>query len=151
MNSKLTRRSFVRSTLLSSAGLALAVHSKSQAVAADAAPGASATLPKGKIGKLEVSRMLLGGNLLTHFTHSRDLQVRLYPGRPLQHRREDHGDAGRGRGQRHQYRLDAQPAAPDFGPAALPQGARRQDPVDHLPHGGRRAGHGQVPRSKSRS
>ena len=28
----------------------------------------------GKIGKLEVSRMLLGGNLLTHYTHSRDLQ-----------------------------------------------------------------------------
>jgi len=32
------------------------------------------TLPTGKIGKLKVSRMLLGGNLLTHFTHSRDLQ-----------------------------------------------------------------------------
>ena len=32
------------------------------------------TLPTGQIGKLKVSRMLLGGNLLTHFTHSRDLQ-----------------------------------------------------------------------------
>ena len=31
-------------------------------------------LPVGKIGGLSVSRMLLGGNLLTHFTHSRDLQ-----------------------------------------------------------------------------
>lgn len=31
-------------------------------------------LPQGKIGKLSVSRMLLGGNLLTHYTHSRDLK-----------------------------------------------------------------------------
>ncbi|MCX6998356.1 MAG: hypothetical protein NTV49_15040 [Kiritimatiellaeota bacterium] len=31
-------------------------------------------LPCGKIGDLQVSRMLLGGNLLTHFTHSRDLR-----------------------------------------------------------------------------
>ena len=28
----------------------------------------------GKIGKCEVSRLILGGNLLTHYTHSRDLQ-----------------------------------------------------------------------------
>jgi len=31
-------------------------------------------LGQGKIGKLSVSRILLGGNLLTHFTHSRDLK-----------------------------------------------------------------------------
>lgn len=31
-------------------------------------------MPKGRIGKLEVSRLILGGNLLTHYTHSRDLQ-----------------------------------------------------------------------------
>ena len=37
-----------------------------------AAPGNA--LPMGQIGKLKVSRMLLGGNLLTHYTHSRDLQ-----------------------------------------------------------------------------
>ncbi len=34
----------------------------------------SDTLPKGKIGDLPISRMLLGGNLLTHYTHSRDLK-----------------------------------------------------------------------------
>ena len=28
----------------------------------------------GKIGDMQVSRILLGGNLLTHFTHSRDLK-----------------------------------------------------------------------------
>jgi hypothetical protein len=37
-------------------------------------PNSKATLPKGKIGNLEISRILLGGNLLTHYTHSRDLR-----------------------------------------------------------------------------
>jgi len=37
-------------------------------------PGSKATLPQGKIGDLLVSRILLGGNLLTHYTHSRDLR-----------------------------------------------------------------------------
>jgi len=33
---------------------------------------ATATLPKGRIGDLEVSRLILGGNLLTHYHHCRD-------------------------------------------------------------------------------
>lgn len=43
-------------------------------------PSAAATdekkqsLPQGKIGGLKFSRMILGGNLLTHYTHSRDLK-----------------------------------------------------------------------------
>ena len=37
-------------------------------------PAPQAGLPRGKIGKLEISRLILGGNLLTHFTHSRDLR-----------------------------------------------------------------------------
>ena len=31
-------------------------------------------MPRGKIKDLEISRMLLGGNLLSHYTHSRDLK-----------------------------------------------------------------------------
>jgi hypothetical protein len=75
----MTRRSFVRNTALSTATLTLARPS-SHAVAADAAPapvppaGALAALPKAKLGKLEVSRLILGGNLFPHFTHSRDLK-----------------------------------------------------------------------------
>lgn len=78
MNSRINRRSFVKGTLLSSAGLALAWEARGQdqtkpgSAAPDAAP--EAKLPKAKIGKLEVSRMILGGNLLTHYTHSRDLK-----------------------------------------------------------------------------
>jgi hypothetical protein len=72
----MNRRSFVKSSLLSSAGLALALDSRAQesskpAVAPSAAKDA---LPKGRIGKLEVSRLILVGNLLTHYTHSRDLK-----------------------------------------------------------------------------
>ncbi len=55
-----TRRAIFRSA----AGLALGA-----SVAAAGDP-----LPKGEIRKLKVSRLLLGGNLLTHYTHSRDLK-----------------------------------------------------------------------------
>jgi hypothetical protein len=76
MQSKMTRRSFVKETVLSSAGLALAVESRGedQPKPAAPAPAAPGGLPKGKLGKLEVSRLILGGNLLTHYTHSRDLK-----------------------------------------------------------------------------
>jgi len=63
----ISRRTFVKGTLLSSAGLALSLGASAQ----EAKP---AGLPTGKIGKLEISRLILGGNLLTHYTHSRDLK-----------------------------------------------------------------------------
>jgi len=72
----MNRRSFVKGTLLSSAGMALAANLQGQdstPSAPQAAPAAG-VMPKGKIGKLEISRLILGGNLLTHYTHSRDLQ-----------------------------------------------------------------------------
>jgi hypothetical protein len=39
-----------------------------------AAPAAENALPKGEIGKLKISRLMLGGNLLARYTHSRDLK-----------------------------------------------------------------------------
>ncbi len=78
MNSPLTRRSFVKGATLSSVSLALArsAHSAETPPAAPTAPAPEiqTTLPRGRIGKLDVSRLILGGNLLTHFTHSRDLR-----------------------------------------------------------------------------
>ena len=38
-----------------------------------AAPGAEAPMPAGKIGKLQLSRLLLGSNLLTQFIHAREM------------------------------------------------------------------------------
>ena len=77
MSGEISRRAFVKSSLLTPLAGGLALNSGAlSARAADAGKESAGgeVLPKGKIGHLEVSRMLLGGNLLTHFTHSRDLK-----------------------------------------------------------------------------
>lgn len=66
MSPKLDRRAFVKGSLLVTAGGALALKAGKAL--------AKGSLPRGKIGDLEISRLLLGGNLLTHYTHSRDLK-----------------------------------------------------------------------------
>jgi len=78
MSSQVNRRSFMKQSLAASAGGVLAVKTGQGAQpngpAIKVEPNSKATLPLGKIGNLQVSRMLLGGNLLTHYTHSRDLK-----------------------------------------------------------------------------
>jgi len=78
MSSQVNRRSFMKKSLAASAGGAFALNTSQGAEAGGSTikvePGSKATLPQGKIGNLKVSRMLLGGNLLTHYTHSRDLR-----------------------------------------------------------------------------
>jgi hypothetical protein len=69
MAEKTNRRTFVKTALAAPAAIALSA----QAVHAQA-PAPAASLACGRIGNMEVSRLLLGGNLLTHFTHSRDLK-----------------------------------------------------------------------------
>jgi hypothetical protein len=61
-----TRRQFIQKTAGGTAMLTLPAGANSQAP--EAIP------PTGKIGKLNISRLLLGGNLLTRYTHSRDLR-----------------------------------------------------------------------------
>lgn len=76
MPSEINRREFVKDSVVASAGAALgaaALNQSAQGAEADP-PAATDALPKGKIGDLEISRLLLGGNLLTHYTHSRDLR-----------------------------------------------------------------------------
>ncbi|MDY0166572.1 MAG: twin-arginine translocation signal domain-containing protein [Thermoguttaceae bacterium] len=65
----ISRRTFVKGSALASTGAALALGS-----AAGGAPAPNDVLLKGKLADMEVSRLLLGGNLLTHYTHSRDLR-----------------------------------------------------------------------------
>ncbi len=63
--------------MLASAGAAMALGGTSvsaKAAAPASPPAPQPGLPKGKIGEMEISRILLGGNLLTHFTHGRDLR-----------------------------------------------------------------------------
>ena len=82
MSREVDRRKFLKKSLLTSAGTAAlgaaSLDSSARAGAdkplVEIRPGSKATLPYGKIGPLKVSRMLLGGNLLTHYTHSRDLR-----------------------------------------------------------------------------
>ncbi len=78
MSSQVNRRSFMKHSLAASAGGVLAVNTGQGAAKGAAAikveAGSKGTVPMGKIGNLQVSRMLLGGNLLTHYTHSRDLR-----------------------------------------------------------------------------
>jgi hypothetical protein len=78
MSREMTRRDFVAESVLASAG---AVVGAGLLRADEAAPPATGNPPatqpatwSGKIGKLELSRLMLGGNLLTGCAHSRDLQ-----------------------------------------------------------------------------
>jgi hypothetical protein len=81
MSDQLTRREFVKGSATASTGAAIAASLGSTgAKAADnsgnprSTPATAEGLPTGKLGDLQVSRLLLGGNLLTHYTHSRDLK-----------------------------------------------------------------------------
>ncbi len=64
----MNRRQLLQTTL--TAAVAQSAGSGSSRAAAEE----KGTLPQGKIGDLKLSRMILGGNLLTHYTHSRDLK-----------------------------------------------------------------------------
>ncbi len=71
----MNRRIFLKQTIIApTAGFAILSLPTKGAEPTDVPQKPATNLPKGKIGKLEVSRVLLGGNLLTHFTHSRDLR-----------------------------------------------------------------------------
>jgi hypothetical protein len=83
MKNNPSRRDFMRKTLLGSAVAGGALGYGRIALAADETEALPTPmefssnkngLGQGKIGNLSVSRILLGGNLLTHFTHSRDLK-----------------------------------------------------------------------------
>ena len=75
----LTRRGFIQASTLLATGAAAAISSAGRAAEAttattkDAAPKAGA-LPCGRIGKANISRLLLGGNLIGGWMHARDLK-----------------------------------------------------------------------------
>jgi hypothetical protein len=77
MKARISRRDFVRNTALASATATLA----GGHTAAATEPGASTalrfaskdSLPMGKIGPAAFSRLMLGGNLISGYAHSRDL------------------------------------------------------------------------------
>ncbi len=92
MAERTDRRRFISSAVLGTAGasallsleeksLQAALAEKNQPAQPHRLPYQGETLPCGKIGKLSVSRLLMGGNLIGGYAHSRDL---LYVSRLLQ-------------------------------------------------------------------
>jgi hypothetical protein len=80
MNTKINRRGFVKSALLASAGLPLALNAPPAATAqnpssprGESSAEVPAKMPVGKMGGQEFSRLILGGNLIGGCAHSRDL------------------------------------------------------------------------------
>ena len=92
MTNKQTRRSFVKGALAAAGAASLAMSLEEQVLLAQAgpadkpkgplAPGSKNTLPTGKLGDLKISRLVMGGNLIGGFAHSRDL---LYVSTLLRH------------------------------------------------------------------
>jgi hypothetical protein len=76
MRRHLSRRDFVKSSLLASAAIPLSLRAQTEAEAPSAPAGGkseSQPLPKGRIGDVEFSRLMMGGNLIGGYAHSRDL------------------------------------------------------------------------------
>lgn len=79
MSENLGRRDFLKKTVIASAALGLSLEEKALLAkeggsASKSSPKASAgSLPMGQIGKLKVTRLFAGGNLISGFAHSRDL------------------------------------------------------------------------------
>ena len=77
MKQALNRRSFLRSTVLAATSLTAAGASRAADVPAPTvakpAPAQQNLLPTGTLGELKITRLILGGNLLTRVQHSRDL------------------------------------------------------------------------------
>ncbi|HPD14109.1 MAG TPA: hypothetical protein PLE19_04130 [Planctomycetota bacterium] len=74
MREGMSRREFVRSTVAASAGSALAFGAGAARAGEAPAGPAKPLLPTGKIGKLAITRLILGGNLLGRYNHARDLR-----------------------------------------------------------------------------
>jgi len=81
MSGKLNRRSFIKKSVALSAGTTLGLGFREKQVKVAAAerkgktlPGASGSgMPMGRIGKLKISRLISGGNLISGWAHARDL------------------------------------------------------------------------------
>ena len=79
MSENLNRREFVKKSLVASAGITGALSLEEKALLAQmnkpgkAPAGSVKGLPMGRIGKLKISRIFCGGNLIGGWAHSRDL------------------------------------------------------------------------------
>jgi hypothetical protein len=76
MSEMMDRRSFLSRSALATAAagsLGHAAELREQPVPRNVSPGAKGTLPMGKLGKLSLSRVISGGNIISGWCHQRDL------------------------------------------------------------------------------
>ena len=78
MSKQISRRGFVQSSLLASAAIPLSLNAQTPsngtaAAASGSASSAPETFPSGTIGNQQFSRLMMGGNLIAGWSHSRDL------------------------------------------------------------------------------
>ena len=83
MSKNLDRRNFLKKSFIAPSAAALALSFEEKALMAasgdsksrirDSASSAGQGMPMGKIGKITISRIFCGGNLISGFAHSRDL------------------------------------------------------------------------------
>lgn len=79
MSKNMNRREFVKKSLVTSAAVTGALSSEEKNLLAQMkkptkrAAGSVKGLPAGKIGKVKISRIICGGNLINGYAHSRDL------------------------------------------------------------------------------
>src|SRR5208283_1854603 len=78
MKTRISRRGFVRTSLLASTVLPLRLGAQDTSGPQPTTPGGTSALPEGplpvgRIGNQEFSRMFIGGNLIGGWSHSRDL------------------------------------------------------------------------------
>jgi hypothetical protein len=79
MEKSISRRQFLKKSLITSAAVTSALSLEEKALLAEAKKPAKAPtdsvkgLPAGRIGKVKISRLICGGNLTNGYAHSRDL------------------------------------------------------------------------------
>jgi hypothetical protein len=79
MSKHISRRGFVKSSLLVSAAVPLSLATQNSSTAqsssssGDSSSASATPMPKGKIAGQEFSRLMMGGNLIGGWSHSRDL------------------------------------------------------------------------------
>lgn len=75
MTANVNRRNFIKKSMIASTGAALGLSLENKSLSAAPAGGESAKIiPTGKIGSVQIGRLIIGGNQFSGWSHSRDLK-----------------------------------------------------------------------------
>jgi hypothetical protein len=75
MTANVNRRNFIKKSMIASTGAALGLSLEQKPLsAAPAGDDSAKSMPTGKIGNVKISRLIIGGNQFSGWSHSRDLK-----------------------------------------------------------------------------